>query len=201
MSSKDVIIADIIRVVEEQIKKNPSSHFYYYSIQDIKSFHGINCLLQLEFGFRLNPNKPNNCKILFKLVHPEMHDDCKQVDHLYSEIIGQYPNFNQENVSLALDKIKELISTLHFNVFRGDFYQSIPTIYTAVSDFFKDVEGLQFSGNDCCICMEVKVLTKTDCNHYLCIPCYQQIRLVPDEEYDEKRACPICREHISYTSA
>jgi hypothetical protein len=200
MSSKDVIIADIIRVVEEQKQIKTSSHFYSYNIQGIKSFHGINCLLQLEFGFRLNPDKPNNCRILLKLVHPEMDDQCKQVDHLYSEIIGQYPNFNQENVSLALDKIKQLLSTLHFNVFRGDFYESIPT-HSAVRDFFGDVEGLQFSGNDCCVCLEVLVNTKTECDHYICIPCYQQIKFVDDKDMGEKRPCPLCREHISYTSA
>lgn len=200
MSSKDVIVADIIRVVKEQLQEKPSSYFHYYTIQGIKSFHGIKSILQLEFGFKLNSDKPDNCRILLKILHPEMDDHIKVVDHLYSKIIRQCPKLDEENVSVALDEIKQTLTTLHFNVFRGDFYNSVST-HSAVSDFFGDVEGLIFSGDDCCVCQEVKVLTKTECDHYICIPCYQQINLVPDEEYEEKRPCPLCREHITYTSS
>ena len=208
MSSKDVIIADILKNIKEQQQEydepchleKPYKHFYMYHFQGIKSFQGINCIFQLEFGFRLHSSNINKFRIVFKIIHPQMDDDCKQVDHLYSNIIGQYPNFDEENISLALDDIKKLLPTLHFNVFRGDFYNSIST-YTAVSDFFDDVEGLIFSGDNCCVCREVKVITTTECNHYLCVPCYQQIKLVPDEDMGEKRPCPLCREHITYTSS
>ena len=112
MSSKDVIVADIIRVVEEQQRENPTKYFYHYTFQGIKSFHGIKSILHLEFGFKLNSDKPDNCRILLKIIHPDMDDYSKQVDVLYSKIIRQCPKFDEENVSLALDEIKQTLNYL-----------------------------------------------------------------------------------------
>jgi Holliday junction resolvase RusA-like endonuclease len=184
MSSKDVIIADIIRVIQKDQQEYPTRHSYTYYFQGIKSLHGINCHIELNFTFKLFIDKPNSCKVIFKMTHPDMDNYDKEVDHLYGKIIGNYPNFDEENVSLALDDIKQLLSTLQFNILQGNF-NPLNSTQSAVRDFFGDVEGLQFSGNECCVCMEVFVNTKTECDHYLCIPCYQQIRLVPDEEYDD----------------
>jgi hypothetical protein len=200
MSSKDVIIADIIKNIQKDQQEYPTMCRYTYTFSGFKSFQGIYCQIQLHIHFKLFIDKPNSFQIYMKITHPLMDDDEKEVDFLYCKKIGEYPNFDEENVSLILDEIKQLLPTLQFNILLGNFNSTDHT-YSAVKDFFGDVEGLVFSGNDCCVCQEVLVNTKTKCDHYICIPCYQQLKFVDDEEMGEKRPCPMCRGHISYTSS
>jgi hypothetical protein len=201
MSSKDVIIADIIRSIQKDQQEYPTMCRYTYTFSGIKSLQGIYCQIQLNIHFKLFIDKPNSFQIYMKITHPLMDNyENDEVDFLYCKKIGEYPNFDEENVSLVLDEIKQLLPTLQFNILLGNFNPN-DTTHLAVRNFFGDVEGLQFSGNDCCVCQEVLVNTKTQCDHYICIPCYQQIKFVDDEEMGEKRPCPMCRGHISYTSS
>jgi hypothetical protein len=200
MSSKDVIVTDIIRVIQQDQQEYPTRHSYLYYFKGIKSLQGINCILLLNFTFKLYIDKPNSYKVFLKIQHPEMDDDEEEVDHLYGKLLGDYQNFDEENVSLVLDQLKQLLSTLQFNILQGNFNSTDHT-YSAVRDFFGDIQGFVFSGNDCCVCGEVRVNTKTKCKHYLCIPCYQQLNFVHNEEYGEIRPCPLCRENILYTSS
>ena len=48
---------------------------------------------------------------------------------------------------------------------------------------------------DCCVCYE-KTITLTACNHSLCIPCWSATKCTEDEDGEENRHCPICREII-----
>lgn len=194
MSSKDVIIADIYNEIKTKRKSAITRNFLHYHFQGIKSLHGIKCTMQIEIAFHLNPSEPEHCRMLLRITHPDMCDDDGE-DHLFSKILGQYENLSKENISLMLDALLELLPTLQFNLFNGNFYPSTSNpVQLAIKDFFKDVKGLQFRGDECCVCLEL-VNTKTECKHYLCIPCYQQLKFVNDE-----RPCPKCREDISYTA-
>lgn len=44
----------------------------------------------------------------------------------------------------------------------------------------------KIKGDDCCVCME-RTITKTRCNHFICLPCFQKIKI---------RKCPICRDDL-----
>ena len=127
------------------------------------------------------------------------HCDGGQIG-MFNKDIYTSPNFNEETLSVTLDKMLEILPTLKFNKYNGIFTERMP-IYTSIIDFFKDVEGLVLENQECCVCLEV-TNTKTECDHYLCVPCFQQIPLVgDDEDEDEKeRRCPLCREDINCTN-
>jgi hypothetical protein len=211
MSSKDAIIADIIRVIKEQKEEQPR-HFYNYHFGSIKSIRGIDCIVHLEIAFGLaNDGDPNKFRALIKIIHPNMDDEELAVDHLYSKILGHYLNFDEENLSNALDKLLELLPTLQFSIFGGVFLTK-PSMMTTEINFFQGIEGLELKGQKCCICQEHIVNTKTKCEHYLCVPCYQEINFViqhidcgedtdDDDDECEVRPCPICRRDIRYTTA
>jgi len=48
---------------------------------------------------------------------------------------------------------------------------------------------------DCCVCYD-KTITLTPCKHSLCIPCWGATKYTEDEDGEEDRLCPICREII-----
>ena len=46
--------------------------------------------------------------------------------------------------------------------------------------------------NNCCICFDKEWVSRTPCNHYICITCL--IKLPPNEQ---KILCPICRKKLN----
>lgn len=48
----------------------------------------------------------------------------------------------------------------------------------------------------CSVCFEMTNV-KTDCNHPLCVPCYEKIPEV-DTEYGKWTRCPLCREPCAF---
>lgn len=48
----------------------------------------------------------------------------------------------------------------------------------------------------CCVCFEPTYI-KTDCNHPLCVPCYDKIPMVKTE-YGKWTRCPMCREPCAF---
>lgn len=205
MSSKDLIISDIVRaVVEQKSAVVYQAHLWVlYCFTTIKSIHGINCDVHLNLGFGIWDDEPNDFNVLLKIVHSNMFDseDCEPVI-LHHNVIGRYKKFDRENISSILDKIKLVLSKLQFNIYTGQFiiYQSTTL---AEIDFFKDVESINCLGEECPICKEHIITTKTKCGHYICVPCYQQIKLVKEDDDEDEdnfiKKCPICREHITYT--
>jgi hypothetical protein len=206
MSSKDVIISDIARAIVEQkvAKSDGTNHFHLwtmYCFTTIKSIHNINCDVHLNFGFNMWHDEPNDFNVVLKIVHSNMfeHESCEYIS-LYNSIIGRYKKFDRENISAILDKVKLQLSKLQFSVYSGLFvpYQSTRL---AEIDFFQDIKSIKYDGEECPICKENIVATKTYCEHYLCVPCFQQIKLTKDEDDNEIRKCPMCREEILYTKS
>jgi len=203
MSSKDLIISDIVRaVVAQKSAVVYQAHLWVlYCFTTIKSIHGINCDVHLNLGFGLWDDEPNDFNVVLKIVHSNMFDseDCEPII-LYHSVIGRYKKFDRENISSILDKIKLELSTLQFSVYSGLLvpYQSTRL---AEIDFFQDIESINCVGEECPICKENIVATKTECGHYLCVPCFQNIKLIQDENHDEIRKCPFCRDHITYTKS
>lgn len=205
MSSKDVIISDIARYIVEQkvAKQNEKYLWAMYLFTTIKSICGINCDVQLNFGFNLWDDEPNDFNVILKIVHSNMFDqESSESIILYHGVIGRYKKFDRENISAILDKVKLQLSKLEFSIYSGLLvpYQSTRL---AEIDFFQDIPSIKCDGEECPVCKENIVATKTYCGHYLCVPCFQNIKLIQDEDDDENeiRRCPMCREEILYTKS
>lgn len=207
MSSKDLIISDIVRaVVEQKSAVVYQAHLWTsYCFTTIKSIHNIDCDVQLQLGFGIWDDEPNDFNVILKIVHSNMFntEDCDPIT-LHHNVIGTYKKFDRETISTILDKIKLVLSKLQFDIFRGQFiiYQSTTL---AEIDFFKDIESINSEGQECPICKEHIINTKTECGHYLCVPCFQKLKLVKEDEDDDDdeenfiKKCPMCRERITFT--
>lgn len=202
MSSKDIIIKKMITQIIEQKKEKESQSSrlvsYYsceYKFSGIQSIHDINCNITLRFCF--DRDKTEFSTVLF-INHNEMFSDEQEEFTLYLERIGTYKKFNTETLSTVLDDMKTEISKLHFSVFSGQFI-NVPSTILEEMDFFSDIPSVKMMGEECSVCQE-HVNTKTECKHYLCLPCFQQIKETSDEDGNDFKPCPLCREPISYTN-
>jgi hypothetical protein len=198
MSSKDLIISEIVhQVVEARNARKDEKHYWVeYDFNSIQSIHGINSDVELSFGFKMWDDAPNDFNVVLKINHNVMYDneDCEAI-LLYHHVIGRQKKFDRETISSILDKLKEILSSLQFSI-RNGIFLSKPSTIEAQIEFLQDIKFINF-GEECSICKEHIINTKTECGHYLCVPCFQQIQLV---EYD-KRPCPFCRDHITYTKS
>jgi len=203
MNSKDLIISDIIRAVVEQKSASPDEKHLQtmYNFITIKSICDIDCDVHLNFGFKMWDDEPNDFNVVLKIIHSNMYNpEESEFILLHHNVIGRYKKFDRETISTILDKVKLVLSKLQFNIYAGQFitYQSTRI---AEIDFFKDIESIKYDGEECPVCKDHIVATQTDCKHYLCVPCYQELKLVKDEDDDELefKKCPMCREEINYT--
>lgn len=89
---------------------------------------------------------------------------------------------------------KEMLHTIHFNKFLGRFCCGMN--YDSLGIEWKHLIGETMNSNIkcdfdvCCVCHET-TQTKTQCKHYLCYSCWEQIKVNCND--DEIYPCPICR--------
>ena len=94
----------------------------------------------------------------------------------------------------------EIIKKLKYNNIQGCFQLEDDVETDQVEyylEIFKGFSQVEFIINNCCVCQEA-VKTKTDCNHYLCLSCADQIKPIKDDNGFNEIPCPICRENIVY---
>ena len=80
-----------------------------------------------------------------------------------------------------------------------DLYKTLPQfrissntgkLYVQTNNIIdEELSGNYLLGEECSVCME-KTVTKTTCNHYLCICCWNKLG-------HKKILCPICRKQIT----
>jgi ribosomal protein S26 len=211
MSSKDLMIADIMKSIERFYIPNQDRQCHTFSYLMpclINSFFGIECSFELDFTFIKNTRN----YIKFRINHNDMTKNDCEMTLFYHTLYENAGEINENVVSTMLDDLLALIPQIKFDLFTGLFVLETPKA-KLVFDLFKDVvaEGLVLNGDKCSVCYEL-VLTKTICKHNLCIPCFQQLRETKvkkeDEEKDEEeddedeclsKHCPTCRKPIEYT--
>jgi hypothetical protein len=206
MSSKDLIIDAIIFGLKNcSIIQNPYKQegTYWHRFESIKSFQKINVCIDLRFYFTNMLNVESaNYNIHLTITHTQMDT----YDDLFSTRIEEPANlsflYDREILSNTLDKMKRKLLELQFSIFSGVFITTTPK-FEMESSFFEDIPTIKFKGEECCICHDI-TNTKTKCEHYLCVPCFQQIKIIQDEDDEDGehllRPCPLCREDIFYTT-
>ena len=91
-----------------------------------------------------------------------MNYECK-VDNIQTDRREGHP---------TIDSMRSLISEMMDILKETKFYKSTGTFIECDSE----------TGDECCVCLDI-TSTKTNCGHYVCLPCWNQIN----------SKCPMCR--------
>jgi len=103
-------------------------------------------------------------------------------------------SFNKESIINSLeycfDKLKQAKFNKYLCCLEYDEISNQINIDNLLCEYLMIDTDNKFKrrGDDCCVCMD-KTITKTKCNHFICLPCFQQIN---------NRKCPICRDDNTY---
>ncbi len=147
-------------------------------IDDIK----VQCMLNIR------PTNHTNYQYKMILSSPNIYVSesiayqcCEQVKFYEKSYV--YDGLTLENINTFLLELKGIIRNLKFNKLFGKFVLSNEF---CEDEFGIDIFGLEFcNAQECCVCLD-KTLIKTDCEHYLCLACWSNLK---------NNSCPICRKN------
>jgi|UniRef100_A0A6C0AHF9 hypothetical protein len=140
----------------------------------IHTIDSVNCSVSIsvhtfhEKVYRLHINTKKDCIVQFD-------DRCSNY-HYYSACVD-------------MDNLKSILDTLKYNALEGKFQLQPDPDWRLLES-----ESVKLRYEKCCLCLE-NIDIKTNCEHALCIPCYDKIPLVKKQNYT---ACPICRKKCFY---
>jgi hypothetical protein len=87
-----------------------------------------------------------------------------------------------------LENVKDIIQSLRFNRFENRFQP-----LEAIDWSFIESDTVKLKYDTCSVCYE-KTVSRTNCGHILCIPCFDKI----PENTDSETLCPLCRQDCLY---
>jgi hypothetical protein len=129
-------------------------------------------ILSLHEGRHIYNNfSTHNCDYMFEF---------KDKNELTEDLLIEFLNF-----------MYDLINNLYFDRKLGRFIQTCrKRLCIAQKCVFGDMVSENIEEMDiCCVC-HLETATKTECDHYLCYPCWKQVK---------NMKCPMCRKSIKYT--
>ena len=101
----------------------------------------------------------------------------------------RYSYYPYYSACVDMDNLKTILDTLKYNALEGKFQLQHDPDWRLLES-----ESVKLRYEKCCVCLE-NIDIKTDCEHPLCIPCYDKLPLVKNKHYT---ACPICRKKCFY---
>lgn len=163
---------------------------FNYELDMIQEIESIPVNIIIEY------NRQNNFTFSLKIYHKKIIYD-KNLEHLIlynTEIQQNIKNITYSVISKIILKIFTIISKLKFCKFIGKFVENNISTYNDkqfiefhfISEL--NISTLKLSCDECCVCYD-KVVTKTACKHYLCVPCWSKL---------QKLCCPLCKKGITY---
>jgi hypothetical protein len=102
-------------------------------------------------------------------------------------------SLTMEQMVSYVERVLEIIPTLRLNKRQGNLSEYVYS--DEVIGLFKFDNTTTHSYEECCVCQELTG-TKTECEHHLCLLCMSSLHEVEDEDGDEVKKCPMCRETI-----
>ena len=109
------------------------------------------------------------------------------------------------NVAKFLQESAEILNQLVFDKAMGQFTipnQNFKSMYLFCEAFGVTNSTIQTHLDTCSVCYD-KTITKTSCDHVLCIPCWSSIKRTANELDDDRlgndyntKKCPICRQEL-----
>ena len=137
-------------------------------------------------------------------------NNCKKTEYnvLYFSILVSglyYNNHSESEYELYSSHSKSKVKEITFENVKS----VVEDIYTFINNNkyfdkrtckiypFKNIcDGKNVRGGKCCVCHDITIV-KTDCNHHLCVECYQTMRHHKNDD-DDDIVCPICRNDDVY---
>jgi len=171
-----------------------------YNSFPIKKMYGITVCCRFEinkFGIWFLINADNINKISEDdLIHHSLYRK-----HFHTKESSR----TIEDYKIAVEFAFNIIPKLVLDNFEGVFVEKKQMIdYSSIFACFENIEHIEMSYDKCCVCYE-KTKQQTNCNHYLCIMCWDKIERKYcecngmtdcDEEGCGNKPCPICRLNI-----
>lgn len=120
---------------------------------------------------------------------------------LYSKYITlKKSNNTVKDVENFITEQFDFIRDCVFDRMSGKFVlptEKEPTLCRFIAEFAKDKEHITTTVRECCVCYEL-TRTRTMCNHYVCVECWNKLNYVtnPETECDEL-PCPMCKADLS----
>jgi len=136
-------------------------------------------------------------KIMSSTICEVIDDDVENKQlFLRAYKVAEYGTDLKFQIANVLLDCKSALGTIKF-VKRVGVYCSVKTPSTSFCEAYEIGEetGVVSVFQDCCVCYD-KTITLTECKHSLCIPCWGATKYTQDDDGDENRLCPICREII-----
>ena len=165
----------------------------------IKKVDGMDVKVYLVLGVNADKTQLTfaHLKIMSSTIE-EIIDDDVDNKQLFLRVynVAEYGTDLKFQVANVLLDCKLALVKVKFNKLLGVFSSESPPVYSFCDAFEIGAEtGVISVFEDCCVCYE-KTKTLTPCNHNLCIPCWGETKYTRDDDGDENRLCPICRELI-----
>jgi len=139
----------------------------------------------IDIDIYINVN--NNGCLWFMVYADSLYDkeDAGDDDYvIYCSILKNIDVLTEKDVENLIIEINDFVENNYFDKRNCAIYP------------FKNIcNGKGVRGGDCSVCLE-KTKTKTNCNHSLCLECFQSIVVVNSD--CEGKKCPICREIHTY---
>jgi len=99
----------------------------------------------------------------------------------------------------TLISIRDKIKNFKFDKLNGKLVEKLEEDDKLLLELFEDCENIEFNWQECCCCKE-NTITKTECEHPLCVLCWSNLKRGTDDDYNEMifQRCPICRNELYY---
>ena len=163
---------DTIQIIYKKLrrffltKSNVKYNIRIKLLSKIKEFF-VRTYFQIE---KIKIKNKINWKLSFKILNKKLFFN-DGTYHTLFEFEKKYVELSPDNIKNFIEIVKNLITNIKFNKLSGFFEsENSNTDYSNVGD--------------CCICYD-KTMTKTTCNHHMCIECWCNIT--------NKNECPYCR--------
>ena len=208
MTSKDGYKRDKMESLARAIIQGYENHFMVLAEKagafefqlPIKTICGIN--VAAEIGIRKAMSGPWRGGVdmfVFRIFAYEVgYEEAENAGALYVIYSKLFPKtqakLQADQVEAYLEEILEIIPTLRFDKKTTKLTADYVYDDEAVALFKFDNTTTKYE--ECCVCHEL-CGTKTECEHSLCLMCISSMPRVYDEEEDEEiKKCPMCREKI-----
>jgi hypothetical protein len=125
----------------------------------------------------------NRKQITFVIISEQIKSGPNYENYvLYSKCLKEDIYFKQKDFQDIINKIKKLLPNLKINKVTGIIEHIYDKTYEQIC--LDEFGTNYFCNTNCSICDE-KTLTKTNCNHPICVECWSQIK---------NKTCPLCRQ-------
>lgn len=156
-----------------------------YHFQTIKKIDDIKVDARIEYEVNLDDDELIEFSyIKFIIDSRSIHDDTYEPINYYERVMLYKNKINIEynEIDKILEDIKLLLIKLKFDKITSKF--KTINVVEPFEDKYLDDELI----DECCVCLD-KTNMKTNCGHYLCVLCWDNLK---------NKDCPMCREEEIY---